>query len=75
MYNYRVIVKILNSAGKVCSFPLSDSDVPVDLHEAGLVHLLRRLEGSEHTELIMRLILPVPSFWLGVRVTYYSILH
>ena len=69
MSNYRVIVQILNSAGKVCSFPHGDSDVAVDLHEAGLVHWVGGVEGSEDPELIVRLILPVPSFWVSVRVT------
>ena len=67
---YRVIVQVLHSAGKVGSLPLSDSDVPVDLHKAGFVHLVRRVERGEHPELVMRLILPVPGFWLGVRITY-----
>ena len=69
---YRVIVKVLDSAREVCSLPLCHRDVSVDLHEAGLLqlHLVGRVKGSKDPELIMRLILPVPSFGLGIWITY-----
>ena len=69
---YRVAVQVLDSAGEEGSLPHHHADVPVDLHEGRLLHLLH-LEGGEHGELVVRLILPVPGIGLRVRVTCQDI--
>ena len=61
-------VQVLHSAGEVGCLPRHHADIPVDLHEARLVHLVDG-EGAEHGEFVVRFILPVPSLWVSVRIT------
>ena len=62
-------VKVLHSAWEEGSLSHHDGDVPVDLHE-GRLELLLPPEGSEGTKPLVRLLLPVPSIWLGLGVTF-----